>query len=339
MANNLLTALLLGQARPMAPPPMAAAPPAQPQGPPPGVTVPPPPGQVPPLGGLPGEIPPDENAPKPRINIEGTFPKVTMLKYVGIGWLMAAAAMAMVMNHFLVNVGSQGEPLLNLVLGLGLLGAAILFGLIAFFNEDWRRWMSYFSTFAMIGGVAARPIVTPLVTYDFGTVLPAVIFAFAFFMYLEYLDAYQRFTDVARMAVERNLQSFNLNQVINHFLTWGAMLAAGFMVSALLILTIVTQLFAGAMGEEIQRSVEMQAVFGQALAITVIFTLVAVVLSFLFLFLDRRTEVKQVAYSREQIRDMVQKGGQPGAAGGPQGPAAPTTIFPPGKTAGVVQQK
>lgn len=353
MTNPILALLLAGQANtlPPRPPPRPAAapgapvPPPAPAAPPAGVTVPPPAGATPPPPGegLPGDIPPDESAPKPKINIESTFPKVTLLKFIGIAFLMMAAVMAMVMNHFLMTA----EPLLNLGLGLGLLGAAILFGLIAFFNEDWRKWMSYLSTFALIGGVAARPIVTPLVTYDFGTVIPAALFAFAFFMYFEYLDAYQRFTDVGRMAVERNLSSFNLNQVINHFMTFGGMLAAVFMASAILIMTVITQLFAGAMGEEVARSVEMQAVFGQAMVITVIFTIVAVVLAFLFLFLDRRTEVEQVAYSREQIRDMVQKGGAPGQPAGPQGPSAPggrpgggtPPGAPRGSAPGFIQQK
>jgi hypothetical protein len=284
---------------------------------------------------VPGEIPADESAPKPRINVEGTYPKITILKFIGIGFLMLAGVLAMVMNHLFVSAGDAGSPLLNMGLGLGLLGVAIVLGLIAFFNEDWRRWMSYFSTFAMVGGIAARPIVTPLVTYDIVTVVPAALFAFAFFMYLEYLDAYQRFTDVGRMAVERNLQSFNLNQVINHFLTFGMVLAAVFMVSALVIMTFVTQAFAGAMGQEVARSIEMQSVFGQAMTITVIFTIVAVVLSFLFLFLDRRVEVEQVAYSREQIREMVEKGGQPG---GPQGPAPGGPTGPRGASPGFVQR-
>ncbi len=284
-----------------------------------GVTTPPQ------AGGLPGDLPPDEDAPKARLNVDASFPKVTMLKWVGIGWLAASFGLALVMNHLFM----AEEPALNLVLGFGLLGGAFGMGIFAFLNEDWRKWMSYFSAFAMIGGIAARPIVTPLVTYDIVYVAPAALFAFFFFMYLEYLDAYQRFTDVARMALERNLQTFNVNQVINHFLVWGGILASVFMVGSLLMLTFVTQGLAGALGVDVQRSVEMQAVFGQAMAITVVFTLVAVVLTFLFTFLDRRTEVQQVAYSREQIREMVAQGGQPGQAG-PQGPQAPGGRGAPG---------
>jgi hypothetical protein len=306
-------------------PPSAAPPP-----PPPGVTAPPP------AGALPGDIPPEEMPSPPRINIESTFPKVSTIKYIGIVWLLASVGLALAMNHLSV----QGENVLNLGLGIGLLGGGAAMGFIAFLNEDWRKWMGYFSAFAIIGGVAARPILTPLVTYDLAYVAPAALFAFTFFLYMEYLDAYQRFTDVGRMAVERNLQSFNLNQVINHFLTWGSILAAVFMASSLMILSFVTQGFSGAFGEELARSVEMQAVFGQAMVIAVIFTLVAVVFSFLFLFLDRRTEVQQVAYSREQIRDMVTQGAKPGAPSGPAGPALPgATAGPRGTKAGFVEQR
>jgi hypothetical protein len=314
----------------MAPP--SAAPPPPPQG----VVAPPP---APPVAGMPGDVPPDEEVAAPRINIESTFPKVSIIKYIGIMWLFAAFGLALTINHLLV----KDENVLNLGLGIGLLGGGVAMGLFVFFNEDWRKWMSYFSAFAIIGGVAARPILTPLVTYDIAYVAPAALFAFTFFLYMEYLDAYQRFTDVGRMAVERNLQSFNLNQVINHFLTWGSILAGVFMVSALLILSYVTQAFSGAFGQELARSVEMQAVFGQAMVIAVIFTLVAVVFSFLFLFLDRRTEVQQVAYSREQIRDMVAQGARPGAPSGPAGPSGPglpgAPPGPRGTKAGFVEQR
>jgi len=315
-------------------PPPAGLPPA---GPPPGA---PPPGVAAPPPDVPGEIAPEEQTAPPRLNIEGAYPKVTILKWLGIVWLLAAGVIGMLMNHLLVPM--QNPPLLNIGLGIGLIGAGIGMGFIAFLNEDWRRWMGYLSAFAIIGGVAARPITTPLQTSDFGTVLPAAIFAFTFFMYYEFLDAYQRFTDVARMAVERNLKSFNLDQVVNHFLVWGMILAGVFLASAFLLLTVVTQLIGAGLGPVLSSSLEMRTVLGQAMTILVVFTIIAAVLAFLFLFLERKTEVEQVAYSREQIKDMVAKGRAPQQSG-PQGPAAPggppVPPGPRGTTLGFVEQR
>jgi hypothetical protein len=102
-------------------------------------------------------------------------------------------------------------------------------------------------------------------------------------------------------------------------------------VSALLIMTFVTQGFAGLFGQDLAKSVEMQGIFGQALSILVIFTLVGAVWAFLFLFFERETEVEQVAYSRQQISEMVGKGGPDEKAGpgpGPSGPAGPVKAGP-----------
>src|SRR5689334_532201 len=128
--------------RPAAPPAPPAAVPAAPPPPPPGAPAPPPAGVVAPppaapSGGLPGDIPQDEQAAAPRINIESTFPKVSIIKYLGMVWLFAAVGLALVMNHLLVS----GENVVNLGLGIGLLGGGVTMGLIAFLNEDWRKWM------------------------------------------------------------------------------------------------------------------------------------------------------------------------------------------------------
>ncbi|HEX9710650.1 MAG TPA: hypothetical protein VGB42_11885 [Candidatus Thermoplasmatota archaeon] len=274
----------------------------------------------------------------PRINIEPTFPQVRNLKFLAMVWLILAGVLSLVFN--LVQVAGDAQAL-NWALGAGLTGAGIAMGMFAIFNEDWRRWMGYFSVFALIGGVAARPIVTPLVTYDIVYVLPGALFAWALFAYYEYLDAYQRFTDVARMLVERNLQSFNVNQVIGNFLARGGMLSGIFLASALLILTFVTQGFAAVFGRDLAESIEMQGVFGQALSITLIFTLVGAVWAFLFLFLERETEVEQVAYSRQQISEMVERGGQqpPAARGGPGGPAGPGGPMAGGPAPGIVERR
>ncbi len=299
---------------------------------------------APPSPPLPGEVVPEQDVAPPRLEIEGTYPKVTVLKWLGLVWLMAAAVLAMVMNHLFISM--PDPPLLNVGLGIGLIGAGIAMGVIAFLNEDWRRWMGYFSTFAIIGGIAARPIVTPLQTTDIVYMAPAVLFAFTFFMYYEFLDAYQRFTDVARMAVERNLKSFNLDQVINHFLVWGMILGGVFLFATLMLMTLVTQLIGAGFGRVLSSSVEMQTVLGQSMTILVVFTILAAVLAFLFLFLERKTEVEQVAYSREQIKGMVERGKAPQAPGGPQGPAAPGGAGGPpvtqgkrGTTMGLVEQR
>jgi len=59
------------------------------------------------------------------------------------------------------------------------------------------------------------------------------------------------------------------------------------------------------------------------MAIVVVFTLWAVANVFLFMYLEKKTEVEQVAYSREQIRAMVSHGAAPPPPAGPTGPAAP----------------
>lgn len=276
----------------------------------------------------------DGEGETPRVNIEPNFPKVRNIKFLALVWLVLAGVLSLYVN--LIQVSDYAEAL-NWGLGAGLTAAGMGLGVFAIFNEDWRRWMGYFSVFALIGGVAARPIVTPLVTSDIIYVLPGVLFAWALFAYYEYLDAYQRFTDVARMMVERNLQSFNVNQVIGNFLVRGGMLSAIFLVSALLIMTFVTQGFAAFFGQDLANSVEMQGIFGQALSILVIFTLVGAVWAFLFVFLDRETEVEQVAYSRAQISDMVERGSKPQEGPGPSGPAGPGGSTA-GPAAGIVER-
>ncbi len=322
-----------------APPPPARPPPASPTPASPTPASPPPP---PPPPGEPPAPPKsteeltgsttDEEEAAPRLNIEASFPRVRQIKFLGVVWLLVAGVLSLFVN--LIQVTEYAEPM-NWVLGAGLTGAGIAMGMVAIFNEDRRKWLGYFSVFALLGGVAARPIVTPLSTTDIIYVIPGVLFAWALFSYYEYLDAYQRFTDVARMSVERNLQSFNLNQVISNFLVRGGMLSAIFLVSALVILSFVTQGFAALFGPDLAQSVEMQGVFGQALSITIIFTFVGAIWAFLFLFLERETEVQQVAYSREQITDMVERGRPETRKGGPIGPTAPSR---PGQTPGAVER-
>lgn len=316
---KLPTLLLLAQAP--APAPSAPAPP-------------PAPAATGGIGPAPGEVPPDEAPAPSRLDITGTYPQVKIIRILGMVWLVLAGVLALVMNN---RLGSDESSILNLGLGVGLIGAGMGMGILGFIKEDWRKLMGYFSAFAIIGGVAARPILAPIVTYDVVYVVPAVLFAFAFFLYMEYLDAYQRFTDVARMAVERALPNFNLAQVINNFLTRGLMLAVIFMLVALVLLSFATQGIAALMGQTVGNSVEMQSVFGQALVITIVFTLVGVIYVFLFMLLDRKTDVEQVAYSREQIKEMVVRGQNPTEPSGPSGPAVPGG--PRGTSPGLVEQR
>ena len=290
-----------GIMRPGAPPPPPPAPAAAPVEPP-----------------LPGEVPPASGADMPKINIEPTYPQVKLIKFLGIVWLILTGVVSMMFNGFFLMAD---DTLYNVVVVFALNGAGIALGLVAFVKEDLRKWFGYISAFLIIGGLAARPAITPLTTSDVIYVLPAALFAWFFFLYYEYLDAYQRFTDVARMAVERSLMNFNLKQVIQNFLTRGLFLSFVFMAVALGILSLLTQLLGGALGPELAASIEMQTVFGQAMAITIVFTLIAVLWTFLFVLLERRTEVEQVAYSREQIAGMVDHGSQPGGPSGPAGPA------------------
>jgi len=288
---------------------------------------------------LPGEVPPEGGAAIPRIDIEPSFPKVKQIKLLGIVFLMLAGILGLYYNLILL-IGSAS--LLNLGLGAGLTALGIVFGLIAFMNEDWRRWMGYFSTMALVGAVASRPMLTSVVTTAPSDVFIAAFWAFSFFLFYEFLDAYQRFTDIARMAVERGLPTVNINQVIGNFRSRGTLFAVVFMVVAGVLLSVGTVLLGGAIG--ISTSLENNDVFGQAMAIVVVFTLWAVLNVFLFMYLERKTEVEQVAYSREQIRAMVKEGGAPPPPAGPSGPAFPPPPPPPlpsgprGPTPGVAQR-
>jgi hypothetical protein len=248
-------------------------------------------------------------------------------------WIILAGVLALWFNHIMLGADATT---LNLALGYGLIGAGMGMGIFGFINEDWRKWMGYLSAFAFVGGIAARPLVAPLATHSIAYVIPGALFAFAFFLYLEFMDAYQRFTDVGRMAVERSLPNINLTQVINNFLSRGILLGAIFMGASLVLLTVVTETLAAAFGKDLGASVEMQAVFGQAAVITIVFTLVGVIYVFLFMILERKTDVEQVAYSREQIRDMVLKG-QTTEEPAPAGGAAPGSK-PRGVSPGIIER-
>jgi len=52
------------------------------------------------------------------------------------------------------------------------------------------------------------------------------------------LDAYQRFTDIARMAVERGLPTVNIDQVISNFRSRGFAFAGLFLVITGLLLSL-----------------------------------------------------------------------------------------------------
>jgi len=277
-----------------------------------------------PIPPLPGEVPPEEGAAVPRIDIEPSFPKVKQIKIFGLIFLFLTALYGIYFN-LIVNFGSAS--ILNLALCGAFTGAGILFGLIAFFNEDWRRWMGYFSTMALVGAVAARPIVTSITTTGLQEVFIAAIWAFALFMFYELLDAYQRFTDIARMAVERGLPTVNIDQVISNFRSRSFAFAGLFLFITGLLLSLGTVALGALIG--IGTSLENYEVFGQAMAIVVVFTLWAVANVFLFMYLEKKTEVEQVAYSREQIRAMVSHGAAPPPPAGPTGPAAPRAPPPP----------
>jgi hypothetical protein len=297
-----------------------------------------------PIPPMPGDVPPDEQASIPRIDIEPSFPKVKQIKLLGILFLMATGGLGIYFN--LVALFSSAS-LLNIILCGSLTGVGILFGLIAFMNEDWRRWMGYFSTMALIGAVASRPIVTPIDTTVPVAVVSAALWALCFFLYYEFLDAYQRFTDIARMAVERGLPTVNINQVIGNFRSRGIVFALGFMGIAWGLLSPGTALLGGAIG--IGNSLENYEVFGQAMTIVVVFTLWAVLNVFLFMYLERKVDVEQVAYSREQIRAMVTSGAAPPPPTGPAGPSFPPPPPPPpprplpsgprGPTPGIAQRR
>jgi hypothetical protein len=135
----------------------------------------------------------------------------------------------------------------------------------------------------------------------------AIVFGVFYILYIEYLHAVLRFSGIGKMAIERNLKDFDFGHVIRHYMGYGGGIL-GVIIGLSLIVVFIRQGLLKFMVEgspQFAHSVEMNSVYGLAISSAIFFTILGIVLSFIFGGKDYAASVRAVsAFSKEKMRQM-----------------------------------
>jgi hypothetical protein len=255
-------------------------------------------------------------------------------RYREIGTVKVMAAMFMFiccgMNFVFVFYGG-GESLsaMEKLFSIGSLAAiiltilAVIFGIMAIFMRletkllslSLKNWFMMLAPIFMIAGSAIKPPIMTVGEIDYMELSLAIVFGVFFLLFIEYLHAVKRFTDIGRMAIERNLKDFDFGHVIRHYISFGFMVLGGIVGISLVVVFLRNVILGGLEGwvPQFARSIEMQSVYGLAISSALVFCLLGIVLSFVFGGREYVTSVRAVtAFSKEKLRELSDRSGSRG---------------------------
>jgi hypothetical protein len=304
---------------------------------------PPPPGGPPPAGPPPVGAPPQPAGPMPEEKGDVEPLRVQIdpaTKYREIGTLKILAAMfmfiCMALNFvFIIYSPATGEMEPGNMATIGGIASmivtvlGIVFGIIAVFIDKGfvkikLGFMTMKSLFVILSplflviGAAIKPTIMAVGAVDMIDLILAVVFGVFYILFIEYLHSVQRFSQIGKMAIERNLKDFDFGHVIRHYMGYG-----GAVLGAIIFLSLIVVIIRQGMLKFMQEgapqfafSVEMNSVYGLAISSAIFFTIFGIVLSFIFGGKDYAASVRAVsAFSKEKMKQMsdesANKGVQP----------------------------
>jgi len=301
-------------------------PPPGPAPPPPAGPAPPPPGGPPPEG-PPVVGPPPEAAEPEKAPREPVRPQIDpATKYREIGTIKILAAMfmfiCMALNFvFIIYSPSTGEMAPENMVTIGGIASmvvtiiAVVFGIIGIFIDkgglakakigsiQMKVMFIMLSPLFMVLGAAIKPTIMAVGPVDMIDLILAIVFGVFYILFIEYLHAVQRFSAIGKMAIERNLKDFDFGHVIRHYMGYGGGIL-GVIIGLSMIVVVIRQAMLKFMEEgspQFAHSIEMNSVYGLAIASAIFFTVLGIVLSFIF----GAASVRAVsAFSKDKMRQM-----------------------------------
>ncbi len=235
------------------------------------------------------------------VDVEAAFPEIRRLKVVGALLFVMAGLSAMLPIILLADTAFDARTLVAVALA----AAGIAVGVAGLFSPGLRRPSIMVAPILIVAAAAAG---SPGVSLD--TIPPlelalAFIFGLSLLLAIEHLHAVMRFVQLGAYVTRQRLTTFRLSSVVDHFQIYGIGLVALIALVTSIVIVGVPWVFAQGSMASLGRSVELNSVFGMALAAAVVFTLSAIILVFVRTVIPQRVEVERVAYSRDRMEDML----------------------------------
>jgi hypothetical protein len=249
--------------------------------------------------------PPDYQEPfdgKVSIDVEGRFPEIRRLKALGALFLLLAG-LAAVLPMILFDGGSRFDSRTLLALSLATAGIAV--GIAGLWSPPLRTPATFTAPLILIGAAAVGALGASLDSIPPLELFMAFVFATSWLLATEHLHAVNRFVELGAYITRQRLTTFSLLGVVNHFQIYGMVLVT--LISAVVAVVVVGVPWVLSKGSSatFARSVELNSIFGIALAAAVVFTLSALILVFVRSVIPQRVDVQTVAYSRDRMDDML----------------------------------
>jgi hypothetical protein len=236
------------------------------------------------------------------INVEGRFPEIRRLKVIGTLLFALAGTMAVIPSFFLIEDPEMGPRTL---LALGLAVAGITVGVAGMWSPSLRTPSMWGAPIILVAAAGAGSLGASLDTISPLEMLMAFLFAVCWLLALEHLHAVGRFVELGAYVTRQRLTTFSLRGVVNHFQIYGVGLVVIISAVTAVVVVGVPWVFSKGSSGTFARSVELNSVFGIALAAAVVFTLSAMILVFVRSVMPQRVDVERVAYSRDRMEDML----------------------------------
>lgn len=239
---------------------------------------------------------------KVSIDVEGRFPEIRRLKMSGVV-LFIMAGLSAVLPLVLLEGGFEPSPKALTALALAVAGISV--GVAGLLSPSLRRPAILVAPILLIAAAAAGTLGASLDTIPPLELVLAFVFAASWLLAVEHLHAVSRFVELGAYVTRQRLTKFSLGGVIDHFQIYGVGLVAIILSAAAIVIIGVPWVFSKGSSGTFARSVELNSVFGIALAAAVVFTLSALILVFVRSVMPQRVDVERVAYSRDRMGDML----------------------------------
>ncbi len=236
-----------------------------------------------------------------QVDVEAVFPEIRRLKLVGALLFVMAGLSAILPIILLTDTPFDTRTLVSVALA----AAGIAVGVTGLVSPGLRRPSILAAPILMVAAAAAG---SPGVSLD--TIPPlelalAFVFGLSLLLAIEHLHAVMRFVELGAYVTRQRLTSFRISSVVDHFQIYGIGLVALIALVTAIVIVGVPWVFAQGSDASLGRSVELNSVFGMALAAAVVFSLSAIILVFVRTVIPQRVEVERVAYSRDRMEDML----------------------------------
>lgn len=290
----------------------AAPPPPKPaEGGPPGPGGPTPPGP---------DKPAEEKPAAPQIDPSTRYGKLGTIKVMAAMFMFICMALNIVFIIYDSATGSFDPGRLATLGGISAMVVTILavvLGIMAIFislpsikGYSLKMIFIMLAPLLMIVGAAIKPTIMNIGEIDMLDLILALVFGVFFILFVEYIHAVYRFTQIGKMAIERNLKDFDFDHVINHYMGFGGAIL-GVIVVISVIVVFIRQGILAAIQESMPQfanSVEMNSVYGLAISSAIFFSFTGIALSFYFGQKDYLASVRAVsAFSKERMRQMSEE--------------------------------